>query len=167
VKKSTKRILEYFPSFKDKLNAYETSLLAEEAMKGLNDVEVVLLKLAWFFEAPKSESFNMELLYHHLDDDFLELALEVITKFFREDTFLIKQPTLSFIRKGNDDYFNQKEFASFLAEQGLNYDKRKLNVYYSRGKVPRADVELSGTPYWSRSTVEVFCDQEKNRLKMD
>lgn len=33
--------------------------------------------------------------------------------------------------------------------------------------MPKADVELAGTPYWSRSTVEDFCEQEKKRLKMD
>jgi hypothetical protein len=49
----------------------------------------------------------------------------------------------------------------------VNYDKRKLNVYYSRGKLPKADVELSGTRYWSKSTVEGYCEQEKNRLKSD
>ncbi|MGZ4159306.1 MAG: hypothetical protein ACXVNF_00690 [Neobacillus sp.] len=25
----------------------------------------------------------------------------------------------------------------------------------------------AGTPYWSKSTVETFCNQEKNRLKKD
>ncbi len=40
-------------------------------------------------------------------------------------------------------------------------------MYYSRGKISKADVELAGTPYWSKSTVEEFCEQEKKRLKMN
>jgi hypothetical protein len=107
------------------------------------------------------------LLYQHLDNDWLELALELITQFFREDTYLIQQPTLSIIGKNNNEYFNQKHFADFLSESGLKYDKGKLNVYYSRGKVPEPDLELSGTPYWSKSIVDEFCEQEKKRLKKD
>jgi hypothetical protein len=165
VKKSTKRITETFPNFEGKLKAYKNILLVEEAMKGLNQVEATFLKLAWFFEEPKHENFNIGLLYHHLDGEWLELALELITQFFIEDTYLIQQPTISIIREGKERFFNQKQFADYLSENGLNYDKRKLNVYYNRGKIPKADVELAGTPYWSRSTVEDFCEQEKLRLK--
>lgn len=74
---------------------------------------------------------------------------------------------MGFNRVNVSKIFNQKQFAYYLSENGLNYDKRKLNVYYSRGKVPKADIELAGTPYWSISTVEDFCEQEKNRLKID
>ncbi|MCM3653387.1 hypothetical protein [Metabacillus litoralis] len=104
------------------------------------------------------------LLYKHLDNDWLELALELIAQFFREETYLIQEPVLSFIRKGSNEYFNQTQFADFLSERGLKYDKRKLNVYYKRGKLPKIDVEISGTPFWSKSTVEDFCEQEKKRL---
>ena len=165
MKRSTKRIIEKFPKFKGKLMAYENNLLAEEALKGLTEVEAVSLRLAWFFEAPEHESFNIGLLNRYLDNEWLEFALELITQFYREDTYLIHQPTFSILREPKENYFNQKQFADFLLEQGLNYDKRKLNVYYSRGKIPKADVELSGTAYWSKSTVEEFCEQEKERLK--
>lgn len=134
-------------------------------MKGLNHVEATFLKLAWFFEEPEHENFNIGLLYHHLDGEWLELALELVTQFFKEDTFLIQQPTFSIIREGKDHFYNQKQFADFLSESGLNYDKRKLNVYYNRGKLPKADVLLTGKPYWNRSTVEDFCEQEKSRKK--
>jgi hypothetical protein len=164
LKRSTKRIIDTFPHFEDKLMAYKNILLVEEAMKGLNPVEATFLKLAWFFEEPEHENFNIGLLYQYLDNDWLELALELITQFFKEDTYLIEQPTMSIIRNGNNEYFNQKHFADFLSENDLNYDKRKLSVYYSRGKIPKPDVELAGTPYWSKSTVEYFCEQEKIRL---
>jgi hypothetical protein len=106
-------------------------------------------------------------LYHHLDNEWLEFALELMSQFFREDTYLIQKPTHSILREKQDDYFNQKQFADFLSENGLKYDKRKLKVYYSRGKIPRADIELAGTPYWSKSTVEEYCLQEKSRLNKD
>jgi hypothetical protein len=167
IKRSTKRIIEKFPKFKGKLKAYENILSVEEAMQGLTDVEAVFLRLAWFFEAPEHESFNIGLLYQHLDNEWLEFSLELMTHFFREDTYLIQKPTFSILRETPDHYFNQKQFADFLTENGLNYDKRKLNVYYSRGKLPKADVELAGTAYWSKSTVEEFCEQEKERLKKE
>jgi hypothetical protein len=167
VKRSTKRIIEKFPNFKGKLKAYKNTLTVEEAMQGLTEVEAVFLRLAWFFEAPEQESFNIGLLYHHLENEWLEFALEIMTQFFREDTYLIQKPTHSILRETPDDYFNQKQFADFLSEHGLNYDKRKLNVYYSRGKIPKADVELAGTPYWSKSTVETYCEQEKKRTKKE
>ncbi|USK35177.1 hypothetical protein LIT25_07645 [Bacillus sp. F19] len=80
---------------------------------------------------------------------------------------MIKKPALSFVRKGSDGFFSQKQFADYLKENGLNYDKRKLNVYYYRGKIPEPDLELGGTVYWSRASVETFCEQEKSRLKTD
>ena len=167
MKKSTKRIIETFPYFEDKLTNYKNNLLVEEAVKGLNEVEATFLTLVCFFEEPEHENFNIGLLYQHLDNDWLELALELITQFFKEDTYFIEQPTLSIIREGKGHFFNQKQFADFLSESGLNYDKRKLNVYYSRGKMPKVDIKLAGTPYWNKSTVEKFCEQEKERLKMD
>jgi hypothetical protein len=146
MKRSTKRIIEKFPKFKRKLKAYENILSVEEAMKGLTGVEAVFLKLAWFFEDPEQESFNIGLLYHHLDNEWLEFALELMSQFFREDTYLIQNPTHSILRETPDDYFNQKQFADFLSEQGLNYDKRKLNVYYSRGKIPKQILNFQVPP---------------------
>lgn len=167
MKHSTKRIIETFPKFKGKLKAYENILLAEEALKGLTEVEAVFLRLAWFFEAPEHEGFNIGLLNRYLDNEWLEFALELITQFYREDTYLIQQPSFFILHEPKENYFNQKQFADFLSEHGLNYDKRKLNVYYSRGKLPKPNVELAGTPYWSKSIVEEFCKEEKIRLKKD
>jgi hypothetical protein len=60
MKRSTKRIIETFPKFKWKLKAYENILLVEEALNGLTKIEAVFLRLAWFFEEPEHESFNMD-----------------------------------------------------------------------------------------------------------
>ena len=102
-------------------------------MKGLTDVEVVFLKLAWFFEAPEQEGFNIGLFFHHLNNDWLEFTLELVTQFFLEDMYLIEKPPIPFFKKHPTNILIQKQFADFLSAHGLNYDKRKLNVYYSRG----------------------------------
>jgi hypothetical protein len=60
MKSSTKRMVEVFPKFKGRLKAYENIDLVEEALKGLTEVEATFLKLAWFFEAPEYESFNID-----------------------------------------------------------------------------------------------------------
>ncbi|RBW68089.1 hypothetical protein DS031_18610 [Bacillus taeanensis] len=131
-------------------------------MKPLNDVEATFSKLARFFENTEEEDFHLGWLYRDLDDDWLEFALELIAFYSREDTYLIKNPSFSLVREGND-YLNQTQFAGYLAENGLKYDRVKLNVYLKRGKVPKPDIELAGTSYWAISTVERFCEQEKNK----
>ena len=104
-------------------------------------MEQVFLKWLVFFESPNTENFNLESLYEYLYNDSLELALEVIYLFFNKDTFLIKDPTHSIITDG-DYYLNQTRFAEFLSENGLNYDKAKLNMYIKRGIVPKQILQL-------------------------
>ncbi|MBZ5752052.1 hypothetical protein [Metabacillus rhizolycopersici] len=87
MKNVTKRIIENFPNL--------------EKTKEINTVEATFLHLAWFFEEPENQGFNIGLLYKHLDNDWLELALELIAQFFREETYFIQEPVLSFIRKGS------------------------------------------------------------------
>ena len=159
--KATKRIIELFPSFEAML---KDSDHIQDAVKELDDIEGTFLRLACFFQDPDQKMFNIGLLYKHLDNDWLELALELMVEFFKEDTFLIQKPNLSFVRKESNDYYTQKTFADYLLENGLNYDKRKLNVYFHRGKLPEPDLKLGGTPYWHKKSVEKFCEQEKGRV---
>ncbi|RBW68257.1 hypothetical protein [Bacillus taeanensis] len=163
MKKATKHILDKFPMLEGKLEAYQNRDSIKDVMEPLNDVEETFLKLVWFFENPEDESFHLGWLYRDLDDDWLEFALELIAFYFREDTYLIKNPSFSLIREG-DDYLNQTQFAGYLVENRLKYDRVKLNVYMKRGKIPKPDIKLSGQGYWSKSTVERFCEQEKERL---
>jgi hypothetical protein len=103
-------------------------------------------------------------LYQHLDGDWLEFALELITRYFREETYLIQKPSYSLIKDGSD-FLNLTEFARYLTDQGVPYDRQKLNLYYERGKVPKADLLLgSGKKYWHLSTVQAFCKKEKQRV---
>lgn len=163
MKNATRRILETFPAFKDEVHAYENRQLVEEALKGLDDVQTTFLQLVWFFEDPENETFDMGLLYRYLENDWLEFALELIMEYFRKDTYLIQKPTYSLIREG-EDYKSMSQFADYLSEQGLRYDRQKLNLYFERGKVPQPDLVIGGFKYWSGETVRSYAEQEKNRV---
>jgi len=159
MKAATKKIMEELPVLEQYLNSNESTLLSDQVLSQLTNVEQVFLRLAWFFENPNKENFNLESFYKHLEDDWLEFGLELIHLFFRNDTYLIKEPTHSIITDG-DYYMNQSRFAEFLSEHGLNYDKAKLSVYISRGKAPKADIIISGTKYWERPTCERFLKEQ-------
>lgn len=164
MKKSTSQIIEKFPRFKDQIHAYENMLLANNALKDLNSVESTFLKLIWFFENPEQETFDLRTLYLHLENDWLEFALELIVQFYREDTYLIRKPSFCIIKESSD-YLNLTQFAEFLSANGLNYNRQKLNLYFSRGIVPKPDLIIGNVKYWSKKTVEYYKKTEENRPK--
>src|SRR3954466_10572150 len=104
MKKTTRHIIEKFPMLEDKLLAYEDIELAADALKSLDPVQRTFLKLTWFFENPAHKHFDLNTLYQHLEDEWLEWALELIPLYFREDTFLIKKPSFSIVRKNDSNY---------------------------------------------------------------
>ncbi|UOR11013.1 hypothetical protein [Halobacillus amylolyticus] len=118
-------------------------------------MEQTFLKLAWFFENPEKENFNLECLYKHLENEWLEVALEVVNTFFRKDTFLIKNPTTYFVTE-KDIYLNQSQFADFLTEHDVPFTRHKLNSYLSRGVFPNPDMVAAGTKYWHQQTCEQY-----------
>lgn len=164
MKKTTKRIIEKLPNLKDKILAHESVLLAEEALQALRKEERTFLKLAWFFEDPEHANFDLTSLYKNLEDDWLEWALELIALYFQEDTYLIKKPSFSIIKTNNSDYLNQSQFANYLTENGLKYDRAKVKNYYDRGNIPAADLIVSNTTYWKVETVQEYCEKEKRKL---
>ena len=161
MKKTTQCIVVKFPTLEEKIEAYGS--VEEKALQSLGPMEQVFLKMAWFFENPKKADFDLALLYKNLDNDWLEWALELVTQFFREDTFLIQKPSLAIIKDGSD-YLNQSQFAQYLTEQGLRYDRQKVNLYYERGKIPEPDLRVAGTKYWSKTTASKYLEQEKKHL---
>jgi protein involved in sex pheromone biosynthesis len=163
MKKATRKIVEKFPLLEERLNDYENLFLSEQSLMKLDEVQATFLKLAWFFEAPDKEGFDLGHLYKRLDNDWLEFALELITDYFREDTYLIKHPSYCLVKNGSE-YLSLSQFADYLSKEGLNYGRQKLNLYYDRGKVPNPDLFVGGVKYWSVSTVENFCEKEKVRL---
>ena len=164
MKKATQHIIEKFPMFEDKLLAHENIELGADALKSLDPVQHTFLKLACFFENPDHKHFDLNTLYQQLEDDWLEWALELITLYFREDTFLIKKPSFSIVKENDSNYLNQSQFADFLMENGLKYDRAKVKNYYDRGLIPAADLIVSGTKYWLKSTVQQYCQKEQRRL---
>jgi hypothetical protein len=162
MKLTTKMVLEVFPDLEERLLGEEN--YSEEVLNKMDPVKRTFLQLGCFFEHPGEGHFDLALLYQHLDDEWLELALELITRYFQEATYLIQKPSYSLIKDGSD-YLNQTEFARYLTDQGVSYDRQKLNLYYERGKVPKADLLLGGgKKYWHLSSVQAFCEQEKNRM---
>ncbi|PLR65568.1 hypothetical protein [Bacillus sp. UMB0893] len=161
MKHTTKKIVDVFPDLR--VHFEKQSYKDEVVLSTLEPVKRTFLQLGGFFEQPEEE-FNLALLYKYLDDEWLELALELITRYFQKETYLIQKPSYSLIKDGSD-YFNLTEFARYMSDQGMRYDRQKLNLYYERGKVPKADLFLgSGTKYWHLSTVKAFCEQEKYRM---
>lgn len=164
MRKTTQRIVKQFPFFEQKLQDCHNVLLFEQALQSLDsDVEKTFFKLAWFFENPEEESFDLGCLYKHLQDDWLEFALEVIAFYFKYDTYLIKESKSPLIIK--DNYVSQSEFARILNEKGLDYTQNKIAVYRQRGKFPQEDAVIGGVPYWTRESVEKFSEEkmtEKN-----
>ncbi|MCM3736495.1 hypothetical protein M3215_11830 [Bacillus cytotoxicus] len=161
MKKATKRVLEEFPCFEKKLQAYSEGNLPDMliALQSLdNEIEQTFFKLACFFENPDQKEFCLNDLYKNLQDDWLELALELITFYFKFDMYLIKDPKSPLII--TDNYVNQSEFARILNEKGVRYTQKKIAVYRKRGKFPQEDVMIGGTPYWTKESVEKFAKEK-------
>ena len=57
---------------------------------------------------------------------------------------------------------NQSQLAHSLTDQGLKYDRQEVNIYYERGKIPKPDLRVSGTKYWSRSTARSLWNKKSN-----
>ena len=161
MKNTTKRIVEKFPNLEEKvLEMNGSGLVIVDDIQSLDSVEGTFLKLALFFEDPKNAHFDLAFLYKELDNDWLEWALELITQFFQEDTYLIQKPSFMIIKDGSD-YLNLTQFAQYLTDQGLRYDRQKVNLYYERGKIPQPDLWIGGTKYWSRDTATKYSKEEK------
>ena len=106
MKNTTKRIVEKFPNLEEKvLEMNGSGLVIVDDIQSLDSVECTFLKLALFFEDPENAHFDLAFLYKELDNDWLEWALELITQFFQEDTYLIQKPSFMIIKDGSD-YLN-------------------------------------------------------------
>ncbi|MDQ0186645.1 hypothetical protein ACFOST_22335 [Cytobacillus kochii] len=161
MKKVTEKVIESFPVLESKITAYKNVSLIEESMKRLNEIEKTFLKLIWFFEEPESQSFDIRNLHLHLADEWLELALELTTDYFREETYLIQtKPTFSIVKE-EDEYLGMSQLANYLTENGLNYSKQRINMAYKRGKMAEPDLVISGVKYWSIETAEKFLEKDK------
>lgn len=162
MKKATMRIIEAFPELKGEITNSKNMDTDVEGDRSFDPLQNTFLKLALFFENPEGTEFNLGSLYKDLDNDWLEWALELITQFFKEDTYLIQEPSFAIVKDGSE-YLNQSQFADCLTAQGLKYDRAKVKNYYDRGKIPAPDLVIAGTKYWKRSTAYEYAEKIKRR----
>ena len=159
MKKSSAMILKKFPFFERHLNDYASTILTDNALSNYNEVEQTFLRLLWFFENPEKENFNLESLYKNLSDEWLSFALESIFVFFKEDTYLIKNPSFSLVTE-KSAYYNQSDFVRFLNENKhlheLNFSRPMFNSYLKRGHIPEPDLVVGGSKYWTKGSCEKY-----------
>lgn len=157
LKNATEYIYEKYPKVKDKMDNNDILL---------TNVEDIFYQMAMFVQDPDRYSFNLSSLYKYLTNDDLINAIQVIVTFFQKDTLLIEDKNSIFVQ--NKDFqdekmYNHTKFAAFLTEHGLKYSAPKVFTYWSRGKIPKGDIMINGTPYWTESTVKVYLRQELQR----
>ncbi|MBL5769013.1 hypothetical protein MXL46_13755 [Heyndrickxia sporothermodurans] len=98
--KSIEYILHYFPSLK----LYLEKTSSNENIPLLNDVEKTFLEMCLFFENPSKHSFDFRLVYLHLQDEWVIVALKALELFTRKDTYMIKTFGESFIKPEETSY---------------------------------------------------------------
>ncbi|WP_242281149.1 hypothetical protein [Bacillus cereus group sp. BfR-BA-01347] len=157
--KTTRLVLEHFPQLEKHIHAYENLFTSQQAFESLNtEEERVFLEMIWFFEKPEENSFDMRLLYKYLNDERLVFGLDLLSHYFKYDTYLIRNVDHSLILSA-EDYVTQSEFGRLLQGEGLNYNQRKIAMYRKRGKFVKEDVTVAGVPYWSKDTVQKYIDE--------
>lgn len=64
----------------------------------------------------------------------------------------------------NPNYLYQSQFAKLINENGINFDRKKFNVYFNRGKIPKPDlISETGRVYWKEKTCLTFIEYIKKR----
>lgn len=169
MKQATLKIINEFPYLEEKINEVIQKPFPEELLgKVENDIDRTFITLAYFFENPNSQLFTLSMLYQHLENSWLEFALQLISFYFEKDTFLIQQPTHSVLHysEEEEEYLTQSDVARFLKEKGLKYDSpNKIAVYYERGKFPKEDKLIAGKKYWTKKTIEAFANTKIEDIK--
>ena len=164
MQKSTAKIIDMFPQLEKYLPASDSTLLTDEVLNSLPKTQQVFLKMAWFFENPEENNFNLETLYQSLDNDWLEFSLKCINDFFYKDTYLIMKPNYSLLVDG-EEFYNQAEFADYLSKNlGTEYSKSKLSIYEKRGSAPGHDLQISQRKFWHKDTVHSFLENELKKI---
>lgn len=128
---------------------------------GLTQTQKILRNLILHFNRPEY-SFDLSQL-SYLEKDYLVMALKAIHLFYAEDSYTLNGTKMIFIDKDNP-LLNQAAFVSLLQDYGVNFDDRKLNVYYKRGSLPNADLQIQGKPYWYKSTALEFIQSKFAQL---
>jgi len=163
MKSATRNIIEYLPSVENNLKDKVSTKKPTDSLDtvDLDHVIDTFTKLAKFFESPEKEVFNLQDIYNNLDDSWLRLALDSISLFFEEDTYLIKDSEPIIMKE--EDYLSQKEFANYLNENGQKFSEAKMSVYVQRNVIPEPDLMVINRRYWKKETCKDFLISLKNK----
>lgn len=123
----------------------------------------VFKKLMEFTENPKKNNFSLEDLYNNLREEDLSFALKMIMKFFKEETYLMKENENLFLIDQNepDELYSISSSVDLLKESGLNFYKQKINTYLERGRFPEPDTIISGRKFWNKRTLMKYIEENK------
>lgn len=162
MKNASKLIIEKFPYLHEHINAHQNVLARQQVINDMdNQIEETFIELLWFFEDPNNNSFDLQVVYKTLNDDWLLFALEVIEVFFRNDLYLINKPLNSLIV--TDDYVDQSGASRQLILNGLeSYTQNKVATYIYRDTFPEPDLIISNKRYWKKSTISDYAKMENN-----
>lgn len=137
-------------------------LEAFDMTKNNDERDRVLHALTRYFLAPDVENFDLRELYTYLENQDLQLALNAIQTFFSQDTYLLQDEVEPMILQPKQNpLMNQKGFVELLVENGMKFDKSKLNVYYSRDLLPAPALYIAGKPYWYKSQIMKYIQKNK------
>ena len=149
MKNATKEILAKYPN----LELYVETKEVKTDWKSLNEHEKALASLSRCFEY--GETFDLNRIFKEMEPDWIPFALEQLSTFFYEDTYLAKTQK-PLIIKDPGDLLNQSDFALLMREHGNNTDAKKIHMSRKRGKLPKETIMISGKPYWIREEVQRY-----------
>jgi hypothetical protein len=150
MKKATKKIIEMFPYLREHIGDNPC-----ENQQTLNNIDKTFLQLISFFENPEKEHCDLNMFYANLEGDWLQFAIEMISLYFRKDTYLIPELTESIII--SDDYVDQSSASRLLAKKGVkNFTQSKIATYIGRNKFPKEDLVVAGKKFWKTSTIDKY-----------
>nr|WP_173026376.1 hypothetical protein [Aeromonas sp. Ne-1]AKO69677.1 hypothetical protein [Aeromonas sp. Ne-1] len=101
--KSIKYVLNFFPILENYLN--DKYLNPSIAVNSLTQVEKVFLNMCEFFKNPREHSFDFQLVYLHLKEEEVIIALKALSIFSKEDCYSISKPAISYTGKHKSEYY--------------------------------------------------------------
>lgn len=95
--KSIRHLMIYFPHFQN-----DKGELISKKELNLNSTESVFFDLCLFLKSPNTQHFDFHKVYENLRGEWIEIALEALELFSREDTFIINKPNYDIITEDQE-----------------------------------------------------------------
>ena len=96
--KSIRHLMIYFPHFQND----KGDLISKKDLN-LNSTESVFYDLCLFLKSPNTQHFDFRKVYENLRDEWVEITLEALELFSREDTFIINKPNYDIITEDQEE----------------------------------------------------------------